>query len=161
MRMHHDPAAVGLPCACAALRKASRALSRVYDAALAPAGLGVAQLSVLRVVHRHGTLPLSRLAEALVMDRTSLYRALAPMRRDGWLAIADGASGRAKHVSLTEDGRRVLAEAAPHWEDAQRRVVETFGVESWAALHDGIARLTAVGVAVGVTAGAGATGAEP
>jgi DNA-binding MarR family transcriptional regulator len=145
MRMHRN-AAAALPCACTSLRKASRAVTRAFDAALAPAGLTSAQLSILRTIGRAGQLPLSRLADSLVMDRTSLYRALAPMQLAGWLAVGAGA-GRAKTVSLTDDGRRVAADAAPHWEAAQRRVVEAFGVERWAALQEGIAALTAASVA--------------
>jgi hypothetical protein len=39
--------------------------------------------------------------------------------------------------------------AAEPWEAAQSRVVEAFGVERWAALHESIADLAAVGVRLG------------
>ena len=144
--MHRDAAT--LPCACTALRKASRAISRAYDAALAPTGLTSAQYAILRRVQRAGPLPLSRLAEWLVMDRTSLYRALAPMERAGWLTLASGA-GRAKVATLTAAGDDLIERAVPHWEGAQRRVVDTFGADRWAELQASIAALTDAGVAAG------------
>jgi DNA-binding PadR family transcriptional regulator len=85
-----------------------------------------------------------------VMDRTSLYRALTPMQRAGWLAVEDGpGGGRAKTVALTDAGRDLVAAAAPAWEAAQRRVVEAFGVDRWAELQGSIAALTDAGVAAG------------
>src|SRR5258707_5878686 len=118
MHMHHISASMS--CACTSLRKASRALSRIYDEALAPAGLTVAQLGVLRAIGRGATdgEPLSRLAEALVMDRTSLYRALSSMVKMGWLHIKDGPKGRTKVVRLSKAGARAAADAAEYWESA-------------------------------------------
>jgi DNA-binding MarR family transcriptional regulator len=149
MHMHH--VAASLPCACTTLRKASRALSRIYDEALAPVGLTVAQLGVLRAISRgdkEGE-PLSRLAETLVMDRTSLYRALNPMVRSGWLLIKDAPKGRAKLVQLSKAGIRVTADAAEYWQRAQSRVIGAFGVARWAGLQKAMTELTALGVKLG------------
>jgi DNA-binding MarR family transcriptional regulator len=148
MRMHIEAHPVDLPCACTSLRKASRAVSRVYDAALAPAGLSTPQLAILRAIQRNDGQPLSRLAEEMVMDRTSLYRALGPMIRAGWTQVRDGAAGRTKLVFLTDKGRDVTVAAAAAWEAAQTRVVEAFGVERWRDLHDSIQALAGVGVAL-------------
>ena len=144
MHMHHQTAA--LPCACTSLRKAARAISRVYDAELAAAGMTAAQLAILRAIDRAGSPPLAALATALVMDRTSLYRALAPLQRAGWVSLADAPRGRARLASLTAEGARALREAAPYWEAAQRRVLEAFGPVRWRDLHAGLAALTAVGI---------------
>src|SRR5690349_18366919 len=108
MHMHHEADPAAGPCVCTALRKATRAVSRVYDEALEAAGLTTTQFAILRHVARAGTPPLSRLAEQLVMDRTSLYRTLEPMQRHGWVAIAPAPAGRAKLVSLTPEGVAVM-----------------------------------------------------
>jgi DNA-binding MarR family transcriptional regulator len=149
MHMHH--LAPSSPCACTTIRKASRALSRIYDEALAPAGLTVAQLGVLRAISRgpKGGEPLSRLAETLVMDRTSLYRALGPMARSGWLIIKDAPKGRAKVVQLSKAGISATTRAAEYWERAQSRVIGEFGIDRWATLQKAMADLTAVGVRLG------------
>lgn len=136
MHMHHDdPVPTDLPCACTTLRKASRAVGRLYDATLAASGINANQLAILRALARTGPTPLSRLAEAMVMDRTSLYRALVPMTRAGWVSIVAGPSGRAKHGSLTDEGRRLMDAAAGQWEAAQLAFVGAFGNKEWAALY--------------------------
>ena len=133
------------------MRKAARAISRLYDGALAPAGMNVGQLAILRAIGRAGPpgAPLSRLAEALVMDSTSLYRALAPLARAGWVELAAAAKGRTKIAKLTEVGRSATDSAAAHWEAAQSRIVDAFGVGRWAEVQSAVADLTAIGVRLG------------
>src|SRR5262249_61297630 len=71
-------AAVVADCACEGVRRAARAISKVYAGALAGVGLTATQLAILVVIRRHGSLPLTRLAQGLYLDRTSLYRAVGP-----------------------------------------------------------------------------------
>jgi DNA-binding MarR family transcriptional regulator len=102
-------------CAAGALRRATRSVARLYDGRLAPAGLTSTQFSILRALERHGEpVALSPLAEERVFARTSLYRALEPLRREGLITIAPGAGGRAKKAPLTQRGHRRIAKAMPH-----------------------------------------------
>ncbi len=50
--LHHP--AVSAACACGRLRRASRALTQLYDDLMAPAGLRVTQFSLLRTLSREG-----------------------------------------------------------------------------------------------------------
>jgi DNA-binding MarR family transcriptional regulator len=131
------------PCACTTVRRASRVLARAFDAALEPAGLNVTQLAVLRAVQRHATEPLTRVAEDLCMDRTSLYRAVTPMQRDGWLKITAGADARSRTAEFTGKGLRVLEAADPAWGRMQTEIIERFGRDRWAAFVSELERLTA------------------
>lgn len=142
MHMHHLPAPTALACASTTLRSAARAVARGYDAALADDDLTVNQFAILRRISRAGELPLSRLAERLVMDRTTLYRALEPMTRAGWVSIEPAPRGRARVVRLTPDGVRRIADGTPAWEAAQTRLIDAFGVERWQALHAELRELT-------------------
>jgi len=138
--MHQTPDSTQAACACTSLRKAARAVSRVYDHALSGTGLTTAQFSILRHIARDGDQPLSRLADALVMDRTSLYRALGPMTRQGWIAVTDRPPGRTKIAALTDSGRAAMDRAADCWESAQSHLVAALGPDRWAdleaALHE-------------------------
>jgi DNA-binding MarR family transcriptional regulator len=117
-----------VPCACTTLRKASRAVARLYERHLAEAGLSATQFAILRALERNGTCNLRPLSDELVMDRTSLYRAIAPLVRDGLVAtVADRDDARARRASLTAAGRARIAEALPHWRAAQRAFIEGFG----------------------------------
>ena len=151
MCMHYLDAAIGLPCACTTLRKAARSVSRIYDEALAAVGMNVTQLAILRAIGRAGDggVALSRLAENLVMDNTSLYRGLGPLIRSRWVLVTHAGKGRTKLVRLTVKGQRVTDAAAEPWEAAQSKFVEAFGVKRWAALHKSIDDLAAVGVRLG------------
>lgn len=127
------------PCACTSVRKAARAVSRVYDAELAGAGLTTTQFAILRSLEREPDPPLSQLAEAMVMDRTSLYRTLRPMTDAGWVAVEAAPRGRAKIVRITEAGRAACARAAPLWQAVQARFVAAVGAEDWGVLNRALA----------------------
>lgn len=73
---------------------------------------------------------LAALAEELVFERTSLYRALQPLERDGLVSLK-GAGGRAKVVSLSSKGARRIAQALPLWNAAQEEFLERFGRAAW------------------------------
>lgn len=131
-------ARVAAECACGGLRRASRAISRLYEAALAPLDLTATQFSILVAVRLRGPVPLSRLAEALVLDRTSLYRAVKPLVRRRCLRIGQGRTRRERTAALTEAGRRLLAQALPVWEATQARFVRALGPQAWTALTSGL-----------------------
>ncbi len=123
-----------LPCACTALRKASRALTRRYDEHLAGTGITITQFALLRNIAREPDLPLSRLADQLVMERTTLYRALTPLERQGWITLATIGAGRVKNATLTEAGRHAVERAIPAWNAAQTEIVEIMGERDLQAL---------------------------
>ncbi len=132
--MHmHD--AVPSTCACTALRKASRAITRIYDAALARHGLTTSQFALLRHVGRAGDIALSRLAEALVMDRTTLYRVLRPAEAAGWIETFAEPTGKARRARLTQAGQALIVAAGPAWQACQDDVRARLGNDGWAGLH--------------------------
>ena len=57
------------PCTCTTLRRATRAVTAAYDAALAPSGLRITQFSILRKLARLGPLPVKRLAAEAALAR--------------------------------------------------------------------------------------------
>src|ERR1044072_3398166 len=112
MHMHRNSRAGPCACACTTLRKPAPAVARVYDDALAEAGMTTAQFAILRHIAREQPVPLSRLADSLVMDRTSLYRALAPSAGKGWGEIAHGAAGPAAGGAGPQPWPRALTSLA-------------------------------------------------
>ena len=129
------------PCACTTLRKASRAVTRFYDERIAAHGLTITQFAILRNLAREGDLQLNRLADLLEMDRTSLYRTIAPVERSGWVSI-EAVSGRAKAAQLTDAGRNVMRQAEADWAGAQDDLLGAIGADAWTALRGTLGRLT-------------------
>lgn len=127
-------------CTCANLRKASRVVTQAFDAALHPTGLKATQFTLLGTLATQGDTPLTQLADALVMDRTTLTRNLRPLMRDGLIRIDDEEDRRVRKVVLTEGGRAAIEAALPYWEQAQARVHAALGQDRWDGL---LADLTA------------------
>lgn len=125
------------PCICVNLRRASRAITELYDRALAPSGLKVTQYALLRAVFRAGTVTITDLAERVALDRTTLSRNLAPLQRRGLVRVSSGADKRVRQVSLAPGGQRAMERALPLWQQAQAQVRERLGAS-------GIERLTTI-----------------
>ena len=106
------------PCACGRLRRAARALTQLYDDAMAPAGLRVTQFSVLRTLARLGAQRISDLAAAQLLDRTALSRNLDPLLERRLVKVVPGSDARTREVELTRAGRAALDAAMPYWRDA-------------------------------------------
>jgi len=162
MHMHHlDPVATDLPCACTALRKAARAVSRLYDSAVEGAGINIGQLAILRSLGRTGPQPLTALADTMVMDRTSLYRALGSMEHAGWVTVQATGRGRARIAGLTGHGRNVMDGAAASWDQVQTRFVDAFGTSDWAELSGALGRMVATASSISSTDPWPATDPQP
>jgi DNA-binding MarR family transcriptional regulator len=112
------------------VRRADRALTRIYDEALQPSGLLTTQYALLSTLARAGEPMLHRaLAEAQLMSPATLSRNLKPLQRDGLLRIAPGKDRRTRYVELTSTGHDALERARPLWRAVQAQVRETAGVE--------------------------------
>ncbi|TRL39390.1 MarR family winged helix-turn-helix transcriptional regulator [Rhizobium straminoryzae] len=123
-------------CHCIALRKATRKLSSLYDAALAPLGINVGQFSLLRRVRRFGPVSLTDLAEYLDLDRSTVGRNTKVLERMGLLTVATGRDQREALLSLTDAGRQVVEDGAPLWDAVQGNIETRLGAERLAQLHD-------------------------
>ncbi|MEM7030019.1 MAG: MarR family winged helix-turn-helix transcriptional regulator [Chloroflexota bacterium] len=100
------------------------------------ADLSVVQFAILRSLQRAGELPLARIADQQAMERTSLYRTIAPLLDAGAIRLKDASRGKAKIASLTKTGERLIQSTLPHWQRAQSSVVATIGSKQWALLAD-------------------------
>jgi len=120
-----------LPCACTTVRKANRALFRFYETAMSGSGLTVTQFSILRALQRNGPTPLPALADELIMERTSLYRTIAPLADKGAIDLTDDGTGKRKTATLTVVGEQLITEAAPYWQRAQDHIVSSLGEDIW------------------------------
>jgi DNA-binding MarR family transcriptional regulator len=130
------------PCLCGALRKATRAVTRLYDDALRPAELRITQYAVLRNLVRGGEQRMRDLSAVLVVEETGLNRSVRGLCERGWIAIRTGADRRERLLSITAAGRAVLAEAEPLWAAAQRRMAEELGA-GWEPLLRALGDVTA------------------
>ena len=126
-----DLAAAVESCACFQLRRASRAVTQLYDAALQPTGLRSTQFVLLAMLRIEEPVGLTRLARALGLERSTLTRNVAPLESSGYVERLARDSNRGTVLRLTGAGRRVLAEAVPHWAAVQEEFESGLGEKRW------------------------------
>lgn len=111
---------VASTCLCLHVQRASRKVGRRYDQAFRPLGLTNGQFSILMALSRPQPTAMPELAEILGMDRTTLTAALKPLERRGLLQLGRNTEDRrARQMALTDEGRTLVGEAVPLWEQAQ------------------------------------------
>ena len=121
-------------CACGRLRRAARALTQLYDDAMAPAGLRITQYSLLSALAAGGAIRITELAGRQLLDRTALSRNLDPLVERGLVAVTPGRDARTREVALTAKGSAALRRAGPLWERAQEDVARRVGQAKLATL---------------------------
>jgi DNA-binding MarR family transcriptional regulator len=129
-------------CTCFNVRRASRAVSQIYDDALEPTGLRINQFSLLGAIETTGPTTVSDLARLLELDRTTLTRNLKTLQKSGLIDISPGQDKRERLVSATPSGIDVMARAKPLWRGAQDRIIKELGRERWQRITDDLDALS-------------------
>lgn len=124
-----------LDCTCYRLRQTARLVSRMYDLALAPCGISIGQFGLLATLAEMEGESISKLAETLRMERTTLTRNLSPLQMLGYVVIEGGPDKRSRALTLTDAGKKALRAATPKWRAAQRSLERRLGVRKVSALH--------------------------
>jgi len=122
-----DPRAILQVCLCHHIRRSSRVLTRLYDAALVPSGLTAGQFTILTAIAALQPLPAPVLREILAMDRTSLNRAINQLKYKKLIGVTPGAGRRASVLGLTPEGAQALGDAGPLWKAAQADATSRLG----------------------------------
>jgi DNA-binding MarR family transcriptional regulator len=131
-------------CSCNRARQAARTLTKLYDELMRPSGLLLSQATLLVAIARFGEqgANMARLADVLVMDRTTLTRNLRPLESAGLLRVARAPNDdRLRVLFLTRAGERKIEAAYPLWERAQQVVRKGFGERRADTVRDDLAEL--------------------
>ena len=121
---------------CGSFRRASRALTQVYERALRPLGLRATQFTVLQALSLAGEVTQNQLGEILAIDSTTLTRTLQIMKREGWIAERRGNDRRERRLRLAKAGETQFKRALPAWEKVQSRLRRQLGEQAWTNLLD-------------------------
>lgn len=132
-----------MDCAGFNLRKASRAVGQFYDEILRPAGIRGTQYSLLVAIKLNGPVLVTKLAEDVVMDRTTLTRNLEILGKQGLVNVSSGDDRRTRMVTISNQGLAVLTKAYPLWEQAQAKIREKMSPDHLTELLAGLSALVA------------------
>ncbi len=135
MEEQSDPAEKNIAsCVGANIRRANRTVSQFYDDMLRPSGLRITQFSLLARIREQQPVTISKLADAAMMDRTTLTRNLRPLEKRGLLRISLAQDRRMRQVNLTKAGGEAMMRALPYWKQAQTRMREGLGEDRYQRL---------------------------
>lgn len=119
------------------LREAARKVSALYDEALAPFGINIAQFSLLRRVERLQPVSLSDLARSAHLDRSTIGRNIKVIERLGLVQSGRGdLDQREALIALSEQGVDLLTKVGPVWDDCQSSMEAQLGPVKITALQD-------------------------
>lgn len=114
-------------CTCINLRRASMAVTGLYDQYLAPSGLHISQFSLLKHLTVLGPVSVSELALEMRLDRTTLVRNLKALEQSGYVEDTSAEGSRNRCLTLTGRGKALYNDAAELWEEAQLFLQESLG----------------------------------
>src|SRR5437588_45829 len=127
---------MSLPCYCATLRQAARAVTVLYEDMLAGSGLHATQFTALQLLDRALSLTTTELAEALGVDQTTATRTLALIRKAGLASDTVGDDRRERHWALSAQGKALVRKLKPRWEAAQEAFEKRLGRTQAMALKE-------------------------
>ena len=133
-----------LPCLCASIRRASRALTQMYEEALRPLGIRGPQFTVLQALSIAGEATQGKLGEILATDSTTLTRTLSILVRRGWVSRKHGSDRREWRLTLTREGKTQLRRGTVEWEKVQKAVEKGLGEKRWLELFRAADEITAI-----------------
>jgi DNA-binding MarR family transcriptional regulator len=133
-------------CAAFNLRRTSRAVTALYDAAFATSGLSSTQVTILIAVAKSEPVPVGVLAKILLTERTTLTRNLALLSREGLVSVSPRSAMRQRLVSLTLKGTVALARSVRRWRKIQTHVVGSFGERRWKEMRKALEELATIAV---------------
>jgi len=109
------------------VRRLGRTVTRIFDDALRPHGLGIAQLTMLVAIARAGSLRPFELGRLLDLEKSTVTRNLERMLAHRWIRSAPEPDGNGYHVELEPAGRALVERAYPAWSSAQERARRELG----------------------------------
>ena len=117
-----------IDCHCFATRQLARHVSKLYERHLSRVRLTSTQLSILVFLQQSPGMTMNELARMMVMDRTTLLRAVKPLQREGLVVSAPTTCvARQLAFSVVPKGARKIEEALPLWQAAQREYEAQIG----------------------------------
>ncbi|OJY63238.1 MULTISPECIES: MarR family winged helix-turn-helix transcriptional regulator [unclassified Rhizobium] len=123
-------------CNCNAMRRASRQITRLYDAHLQPVGLRITQFLILAALAEAKSATVNMLAERLDVERTAMGKMVGTLERDGFVTMKPSPTdGRYRVIELTLEGDALHEEASPLWNAAQVEFAKLNGAKSVATLR--------------------------
>jgi DNA-binding MarR family transcriptional regulator len=127
-------AAIAKDCVAMRVRYLNRSLTSIYDDAFRPLGITASQVNLLVALIKQGSLSPGELGSLFNMEKSTISRNLERMRKAGWIEITR--SGRTNAVEATTEGKQLLVDVMPYWEEAQKAADALLGSDGSQAIRE-------------------------
>ncbi len=124
-------------CVAARTLRAARVVTRQYDQALSEHGITITQFTLMVAIGRHNPDSLTKLADGLDIERSTLSRNIAKLKIGGFVETTASA-GRAQELNLTAKGRDTLKAVYPKWRAVQEDIEEKLGDPGMGKLREAL-----------------------
>jgi DNA-binding MarR family transcriptional regulator len=128
-------------CLLGRLRMLSRAVTRMFEHAMADCSLKAGQLTLLAMVAHYQPITASQLAQRSVLEKSTLSRDLAVLVKHG--LIYQGHGSRQKPLTLSDKGRQLLDRVWPVWQQTHQHLLTLVGSDGEQAIHQLLERIQA------------------
>ena len=122
-------------CVASTFRRTTRAITKAFDAALAPFRLRSSQFAILVTVAKTQPVAVGDLANMLLVDPSTLSRGLLLMQRQRLVAVSGRSVMRQRFVTLSPQGARKLHDSIPRWRKVQAQLINLLGSNHWKELQ--------------------------
>ncbi|MBC3796072.1 MarR family transcriptional regulator [Acetobacterium paludosum] len=123
-------------CNCLNMRRASQAITEIYDHYLVPSQISISQFSILKHIHAMEPVSVSALAAEIRLDRTTLVRNLKPLEHLDLIHDIAQPGTRNRQLCLTIKGKEKMEQAHVYWNQAQAQIEAQLGQEDSQILQD-------------------------
>lgn len=120
-------------CALFDVHRLGRVMSALYNQHMRETGMTMAQFTLLRNIAAMAPAGITQIADAMLMERTSVTRLIEPLIQRGYLATEPGEDRRVRNVIVTKEGLAAVKNSERAWKSAQLEFYETIGPEQWRA----------------------------
>lgn len=126
-------------CIAYRVRLLNRAITGIYDRALQPLGIKFNQANILTMLSLTDRASSADIARVLLMEKSTVSRTVARMKKNGWISVEGQGEWPTQIVTVTPEGRKIMAAIHGQWKKAQQEASELLSDEGIAAvrmLHD-------------------------
>jgi DNA-binding MarR family transcriptional regulator len=111
-----------ISCINGKLRKLHKLINTSYMDIYKPYGLRGSMVSILFVIGKRKGISQKDVAEALLLDQSTMSRDLKKLVHKGWVIINKSSDSRKSALSLSKNGCLLLEEIAPLWHELHTKV---------------------------------------
>ena len=116
------------------VRLLNRVITNIYDRAMQPLGLKANQANILTMLSCVGRASAADISKVLVMEKSTVSRTVDRMKKNGWINVEGHGDGPSQTITVTDQGRALMAATHEQWKKAQQQATKLLGEEGVAAI---------------------------